>query len=98
MSIFQYTTRTETPFNPIDRHRRAHRSPSMVIATFSDGHRWDLIYHPAWEHLWSILGLNISNFNLLSFPFEPENHLFRSLALELFGTKLKNLAKLQLFA
>ena len=59
---------------------RLHSISSMGIATFSDGHRctidghrWDLNYRPAhWAHLWSILGLNISNFNLLSFPFEPE--------------------------
>ena len=46
-------------------------------------HRWP------WGHLWSILGLNISNFNLLSILFEPENHLFWSLAIELFGKKWK---------
>ena len=47
----------------------------------------------AWGHLWSILGLNISYSNLLRLSlsklFESENHLFRSVALELFEKKLK---------
>ena len=42
-----------------------------TIATFSPSMGFELS-PSAWGHLWSILKLNISNFNLLSFPFEPE--------------------------
>ena len=53
------TTRTETPFNPIATIQSMdHRWPSMGFE----------LWPSAWGHLWSILMLNISNFNLLSFP------------------------------
>ena len=54
-------TRTQSPFKPIDGHRNFLRWPSMGFE----------LSPSAWGHLCSILGLNISDFNLLSFPFEP---------------------------
>ena len=49
----------------------------------------------AWGQLWSIFGFNISNFNLLSFPFEPEKA-FSSLKITYFGDlPLKYLEKKQ---
>ena len=83
----------------------------MAIATFSDGHRWtidghrwDLNYRSAHGAVVEHFGLNISNFDLLSFPFEPEQA-FSSLKITYIGAlslncwkKLENLAKLQLFA
>ena len=86
---------------PIDGHRNFFRWASM-------DHRWPSmgfeLSPSAWGQLWSIFGLNISNFNLLSFPFEPEQA-FSSLKITYIGAlslnclkKLKNLAKLQLYA
>ena len=43
-------------------------------------------------HLWSILGLNISNFKLLSFPFAPEQA-FSSLKITYFGALPLNCLK-----
>ena len=75
------------PSQPIDGHRNSFRRASM-------DHRWPSMRFElspsAWGQLRSIFGLNISNFNLLSFPFEPEqafsslDHLYRTLVLELF--------------
>ena len=107
-----FHTRTETPFNPIDGPIEAHRWPIDGHRNFfrwaSMDHRWPSmgfeLSPSAWGQLWSIFGLNISNFNLLSFPFEPEQA-FSSLKITYIGAlslnclkKLKNLAKLQLFA
>ena len=82
------------PSKPIDGHRNFFRWASMGFE----------LSPSAWGQLWSIFGLNISNFNLLSFPFEPEQA-FSSLKITYIGAlslnclkKLKNLAKLQLFA
>ena len=103
--ILLILTRTETPFNPIDGPIDGHRNFSRWA---SMDHRWPSmgfeLSPSAWGQLWSIFGLNISNFNLLSFPFEPEQA-FSSLKITYIGAlslnclkKLKNLAKLQLFA
>ena len=97
--------RTETPFNPIDGPIDGHRN---FFRCASMDHRWPSmgfeLSPSAWGQLWSIFGLNISNFNLLSFPFEPEQA-FSSLKITYIGAlslnclkKLKTLAKLQLFA
>ena len=79
---------------PIDGHRNFFRWPSMGFE----------LWPSAWGQLWSIFGLNISNFNLFSFPFEPEQA-FSSLKIIYIGTlslnclkKMKNVANLQLFA
>ena len=96
---------TETPFNPIDGPIDGHRN---FFRWASMDHRWPSmgfeLSPSAWGQLWSIFGLNISNFNLLSFLFEPEQA-FSSLKITYIGAlslnflkKLKNLAKLQLFA
>ena len=66
-------SRTETPFNPIDGPIEAHRWPIDGHRNFfrwaSMDHRWPSmgfeLSPSAWGQLWSIFGLNISNFNLL---------------------------------
>ena len=103
--LLYHSTRTETPFNPIDGPIEAHRWPSQLFPMGIDGPSMGFELSPsAWGQLWSIFGLNISKFNLLSFPFEPEQA-FSSLKITYIGAlslnclkKLKNLAKLQLFA
>ena len=78
-------TRTETPFNPIDGPIDGHRN---FFRWASMDHRWPSmgfeLSPSAWGQLWSIFGLNISNFNLLSFPFEPEQA-FSSLKITYIG-------------
>ena len=71
--VAKHRSRTETPFNPIDGPIDGHRN---FFRWASMDHRWPSmgfeLSPSAWGQLWSIFGLNISNFNLLSFPFEPE--------------------------
>ena len=67
------------PSMGIDGPIAAHRWPSQLFPMGIDepsmNHRWPSMEFElsprAWGHLWSILGLNIFHFNLLSFPFEP---------------------------
>ena len=74
---------------PIDGHRNFFRWASM-------DHRWPSmgfeLSPSAWGQLWSIFGLNISNFNLLSFPFEPEQA-FSSLKITYIGALSLNYLK-----
>ena len=85
----QQTARTETPFNLTDGHRNFFRWASMA-------HRWPSmgfdLSPSAWGQLWSILGLNISNFNLLTIPFEPEQA-FSSLKITFIGALPLNCLK-----
>ena len=57
------------PFNPIDQPIAAHRSPSQLLPI--DGHRWISIMTQLVVALGSLLEMEISNFNQLTFPFQP---------------------------
>ena len=76
-------------WDSIQSHRWAIDGPSMAIATFSDFE----LSPSAWGQLWSIFGLNISNFNLLSFPFEHEQA-FSSLKITYIGALSLNCLKI----
>ena len=85
--------RTKTPLNPIDGPIDGHRN---FFRWASMDHRWPSmgfeLSPSAWGHLWSILGLNISTFNLLSFPFEPEQA-FSSLKITYYGALILDCLK-----